>query len=312
MAKRRRRRLKDIGIEEVSFVDHPANRTPFLFFKNGDGAAGSDIEKVYRGLDVTFSAKDGPGDTKINVNGRQIDGATHFYLAYSPLGSDRISLNCAYTLATKGETAGGFSSSRSYSLYKNADGLIVEEDGTGKAAEEKPSRAKKADEADYELIKAFLAGDVGEWIDNDIAKGLVPHIAVIERYKEDLPPDLAEAIKSIVKVSTTVETVDNEENETVEKDEENTEQPTVDTDALVEAIVPKVTEGVLAALDERAKTQAEEIAAAAAAAKEAEDKAEAEQSASGEEDDVDLAEAGKELAQIVVDTLNGGGEEDEK
>lgn len=36
MSKRRRRKLKNIKIAEVSFVDSPANEMPFMFMKSAD------------------------------------------------------------------------------------------------------------------------------------------------------------------------------------------------------------------------------------------------------------------------------------
>jgi len=67
--------LKDVDIEEVSFVDAPANRKRFLFVKDEAG-----IEKAATTIEIVT---DGTQKATISVNGIEIEDLTGFYFSYS-------------------------------------------------------------------------------------------------------------------------------------------------------------------------------------------------------------------------------------
>lgn len=135
MAKRKRRRLTDLQIEEVSFVPVPANKMPFTVIKSGGEA---DIDKAFRGLSVQFDTDGTYGGTKVVVNGREVKELTNFSLmAYPkpqmdkpiseadasrvPKDDAEMGLACNYTQASKAEANGGFQASYTYWLAKALD-----------------------------------------------------------------------------------------------------------------------------------------------------------------------------------------------
>jgi len=173
--------------------------------------------------------------------------------------------------------------------------------------------AKGADGDDYESIKDYLLDDdVPKWIDCEIAKAIVPQIKTVEIYQDDLPPDLAEAIRTIVKACITTEAINDDGKETivakedeVTTDEKPKEVAGSDHAKLIEDLVPKITESVMAAIDQKDnKAKEDEAAAVAAAAKEADQKNDESQPAGGDEE-ISAAELGRELASVVVDALSG-------
>jgi len=125
MAKRKRRRIRDIFVDEISFVDRPANRKPFLFWKRAEGiedvggAGDVSLDKKALNLEVGFSTEGTPDSTQIVVNGTKLDHPESFALYYNPIGDETISLVCDYSVRAKGETKGGFTSTRHYRLTKN-------------------------------------------------------------------------------------------------------------------------------------------------------------------------------------------------
>jgi len=195
MAKRKRR-LRDIEVDEVSFVDHPANQKPFLFWKrNGE----VDIDKKDLDLKVVLETKGSPENTSISVNGSKLDNPVAFSLYYYPIGTDNVSVACEYGIASKGETNGGFASTRHYRLSKNAGNKEDQGD---------------ADEVDIEVLKDFI-GPVDE-MSKDLAHVLADRVGIIKTYIEDCPADLVSAVRDVVKLATSIEVEDIDEKE-VEK-----------------------------------------------------------------------------------------------
>jgi len=249
MAKRRRR-IRRLKIDEVSWVDRPANLSPFLFVKNES----KDIDKKDVNLTVDFNTKGTPESTSLNVNGKSITDPQSFSLYYSPYG-DSISLGCQYTMSTKGETRGGFSSTRTYSLSKNAEEIINEDtDEVSQIPDNNLEDTKKlANPDDLEIINSLV-----KVIDPDpeISELLAKQVSIIKLYKDDMPTELLDAIKSIIKLAT--ETVEDScQKEETEVTENVTQE--LNTDKLVEqiaeSIIPKVTEQVTIAVKEQLEAQ---------------------------------------------------------
>jgi len=270
--KKRKKRLRDIEINEVSWVDRPANQIPFLFWKQAD-IESVDLNKTDTKLDISFSTKGTPDSTKITVNGSKVD-ASYFSLYYSPIsGTDNISLGCEYTVKAKGESNGGFSASRTYSLYKNVE--------QGKQSISEQKEFIEPDANDIETITEFL-GEPVEDIDAPLAKALSTQITLMKSYMDACPEDFLTAIKDIVKLASTAEIVG--EVETVEKKEvteketkevketkeevkevTQTVEQTIDvndlTSKIVDGVMSKINE--LQALKEKETKEAEETKPAA-------------------------------------------------
>ena len=216
MAKRRLKRLKGIVVDEVSLVDRPANQKPFLFFKSADGT--TEIEKQ-SGLDLAFKTDLTIDGTSVSINGKRITNLTGLNLWVSPDGDDKVNVSCGYTVAAKGESNGGFKSSRTYTLDTNLP--VPYEQAVIKASNE-----------DLETVR-LIAPDVSDDADGPLVAHLAKAIDSIVVYKDDMPPALIEAVGVIVKLATSTE-----EEVLLEKDEDVTD--TKETPA-VEAVKPAET-----------------------------------------------------------------------
>ena len=287
---KRKRRLTKLKVDEVSFVDCPANFTPFLFTKN-------DIEKAFKGLDLKFSTDGTSDNTTVHINGKQISNVRGLFLSYAPIGED-ISLHVEYTIASAGTSAGGFKSVKTFRLTKN-------EKDEGTVAEEVVSI--DADPEDIEVLKSYLGEDIGE-VDGTIASELVTQLNIVELYKSDLPPDLVEAINSVALLATEMEVLPAAEETKMKKDEtaetstetketgeatkEETTAQTVDIAAIAAAVTTSVMEQVNAKFDEMKPAVSKD------------EKDEKDSTASQEEEEVSAEELGEEIAQTVVAALS--------
>ena len=293
MTKRKRRRLTKLNIEEVSFVDAPANMTPFLFHKR-DG----EVEKQFKGLDLSFSTKGTPDETTVTINGKSIADVRGLTLYYTPVGEDHISLVAEYTVTSKGETAGGFKSVKTFRLSKS-------EDKPTEVVENEDVVSKELDPEHLEVVKTFL-GETIETMDGAIAEQLVEQIGVIDLYKTDFPPDLAEAIHTVVTLATDMEevqtTTDPENTVRKEDDPKTTEPtaeqaaPTIDIDDLVSRVSEKVTESLTEKLPDIVRQTVE--------TKEEPAPNPDVQTPKDELEDVSAGELGQELATVVAETMS--------
>lgn len=310
MAKRRRV-LTKIKVGEVSLVDSPANLTPFLFWKrdeSGDEPA-SAFEKAFKKLDLRFESDGSADGSTLTINGKTIKLLKGFTLSASPIG-DEMGIYCSYVQDAKGTTSSGFKPSYTYTLTKSESGEPAQK-----------ANSSKADAADLAIL-AGLCDGLDPNIEADLAKALAAPVSEIAQYTDSFPASLKDAVGEIVKLATeTVEATDLADNaegtkekpvstenevkpetaaaaakpkdDVTPKDKEATPTPTpaIDVDALAAALMPKVTEGVMAALaqqeqerkdaedpmeevdlDELAREAEEEAATAATAAAEAETK----------------------------------------
>ncbi len=116
--RKRRRRLREIDIYEVSFVDRPANLTPFLFYKNSDGMS-VELDKADFKLTVDFQSEGTPETTVLKVNGKKVTDPQSFHISYWPIGIEHVSVVCEYVTENKGTSNGGFKNSTVHRLAKN-------------------------------------------------------------------------------------------------------------------------------------------------------------------------------------------------
>ncbi len=281
---RKRRRLKNIHVDEVSWVDNPANQIPFLFFKSlGDTIR---VEKEFKSVSLTFEAKDSPQDTKLTINGKDIADPTGLSLFYSPMGDDKVSIFLEYSQDST-ESKDGFKTTTTNRLVKNKDGIIPQGDNT---------EVQEAAEEDLEVLKCLL-GVIPNDIDASLAKALSPHVEKINIYGDDLPADLAEAVKQVVKLAAnTVEDIEVEKNEMVDEVKPLDMDKLVET--VVESVVPKVTESVLAGL-----AAVKEAEAKVVQEKAEQEAAELKAKEEADMDDISAEDMGNLMGEAVIDAL---------
>jgi len=199
----RKRRLKNMVIDEVSWVDKPANLRPFLFHKSDDTVQ---FVKAGTKLDVAFSTKGTPESTSITVNGKTVESPIHFSMYYGandnapiyPDGSTAINLGCEYTV--KSGEKNGFSTVQHFSLAKAGSFEITEEEATPVTEEDAAILAEIG-------VDAFAA-------DGTLAKALAEPAKIVQLYKADMPSELSEALTSIIQIAMGTEPV-----ESIEKEE---------------------------------------------------------------------------------------------
>ena len=170
----KRGKLKDIKINEVSLVDKPANKLPFLFFKR-EGAKESQFVKAKKKIKIEIESNGTAKGTKILVNGDELgklrDFSFYFY------GNDAQSpVSCNYSKIV--DDKDGFKRTETFYLSK------------GEIMNEKTLKALQTylgkDDIDFEK-------KVGE---EEIEKALT---LISEHYKESFPEDLENAVGVIAK-----------------------------------------------------------------------------------------------------------------
>lgn len=174
MAKQRGK-LKDIKIHEISLVDLPANKLPFLFFKR-EGAKESQFVKAKKKVTIAIESNGLVGGTKVSVNGEDLGKLRNFDFSF--YGDDpKQSIHASYSKVTESED--GFNRTDTYYLSK---GEIAMNKKTLKALQ----TYLGTEDIDFEK-------KVGE---EDIEKALT---LISEHYKESFPEDLENAVGVIAK-----------------------------------------------------------------------------------------------------------------
>lgn len=112
---KRKRALKDMDIEEVSFVDRPANKRKFLLIKREDGEI----------TELTIKT-DGTSDgTTLSVNGGPVDALKSFWFSLWPADDfDEGMMNGSYTVS---ETDGAeFDRETTFNLKKGMETMKLD------------------------------------------------------------------------------------------------------------------------------------------------------------------------------------------
>ncbi|HUX01420.1 MAG TPA: hypothetical protein VMY35_10625 [Phycisphaerae bacterium] len=138
-------KLKNISVDEVSIVDEPATRRRFMFWKSADGGQDSAFEKQFKSLDVAFKSDGTAGGSSLEINGKAISELDSITLSAAPVG-ESMSIYCAYTQGAKGQTAGGFRPTYTYTLSK-ADHAVPA--GTAPLS-------KRLDPEDVNTVQAYI------------------------------------------------------------------------------------------------------------------------------------------------------------
>lgn len=171
----KRGKLKDIKVKEISLVDLPANKLPFLFFKQ-EGVQKSQFVKAKKKITIGIESNGTVGGTKITVNGEDLGKLRSFDFSF--YGEDpKQSIHASYSKVVESED--GFSCAETYYLSK---GEITMDKKTLKALQtylgtEDIDFEKKVDEEEIEKSITLIS----------------------EHYKESFPEDLENAVGVIAK-----------------------------------------------------------------------------------------------------------------
>jgi hypothetical protein len=170
-------KLKDIKIQEISLVDLPANKLPFLFFKR-DGSNQAQTEKAKKKINVSIESDGTVGGTSISVNGDKLKNLKSFDFGF--YGDDpKSSIHASYSVVAG--TEDGFSRTENYYLSKgenNMDSKILKALQTYLGTEDIDFE-KKVDNAEIEKALNLIS----------------------EHYKADFPEDLENAVGVLVKIA---------------------------------------------------------------------------------------------------------------
>ena len=172
---KRGNKLRDIKLNEISLVDMPANKRPFLFFKR-KGAHESQFVKAKKKITIAIESNGLVGGTKVSVNGEDLGKLRSFDFSF--YGEDPKQLiHASYSKVAASED--GFSRTETYYLSK---GEITMDSKTLKALQ----TYMGTEDIDFEK-------KVGE---EEIEKALT---LISEHYKETFPEDLENAVGVIAK-----------------------------------------------------------------------------------------------------------------
>ena len=217
-----------MNINEVSWVDNPANEVPFLFVKNADAGENEELEKMDKdtNLDLAISVKEGELSS-LSINGAAITGeVVNVSLWYT---SDE-NLHCSYS-TQESESEDGFNAVQSYSMYK----------GKVEAGQEYKTATPATDE---ELAKVRKLADVPNTADGQIVRELGEYAETIAIYADELPADLRKAISETIRLACNTQEVDaNTEDKPMQKEADKPNEGTADTTATTapqEGIVTQV------------------------------------------------------------------------
>ena len=168
-------KLKDIKIHEVSMVDLPANKLPFLFFKR-EGVGQTQFTKAKKKIKIEIESNGLVGGTKISVNGDDLGKLRSFDFSF--YGDDpKNTIHASYSKTS--ESVDGFSRTETYYLTKGVFNM---------------------DKKTLKALQEFLGTediDFEKKIDEEeVQKAL---ILITKEYKADLPEDLENAVGVIAK-----------------------------------------------------------------------------------------------------------------
>ena len=306
--------MKSLKIDEISFVETPANLQPFLFWKRLSQVPEDQISKAADvSLKLAFET-DGTADgTVVKVNGKLVPDLTSLSLSYSPVlpydprGPEQgamaagvpykpvgaINLYCNYNTKALPDD-NGVSETRSYQVTKNIEEIEDE----------------KADPEDLAVLR--LVTPVADDVDAALAKAIAPCARTIAVYRDDLPPTLAGAVEEIIRLACLTEEgampeIDvNKAEEKPKEEAKPDDQPKPD-----EAVAPAPASAPAqpASLSDEdvariAAKVAEVMAASTPPPPAADVKADDPQAGQEDELEVDPVELGQELAQAAVAALN--------
>lgn len=174
MAKTKHGQLKDIKVKEVSMVDLPANKLPFLFFKR-EGVGQMQRTKAKKKIKIEIESNGLVGGTKVAVNGDDLGKLRSFDFSF--YGDDpKQTIHASYSKVS--ESVDGFSRTETYFLTK---GILMT-----KEMLEALQKYLGTDEIDFE-----------KKVDEETVQEAL--ILITEHYQESFPADLEKAVGIIAK-----------------------------------------------------------------------------------------------------------------
>lgn len=201
---RRCRSLSDIRIHEVSLVDRPANKIPFLFFKSEDSPKEEDgsVNKQKK-IKITIESDGSVGGTTISINGKKVDGLKSFDFGFWSDNDPKQKIRASYTKVTSGQD--GFNRTENYYLSK---GEHVMNEQTLKA------------------LHTFLGANNVDFKKGSNEEDITKAVELInEHYKADLPEEFAKAIGTIATTAVgSFADTSEPESDSVSKSDENSEE----------------------------------------------------------------------------------------
>ena len=169
------RSMKDITLQEISYVDKPANKRGFLLFKRDGKSSGDSFLKAKKKIKIEIESDGTKKGTTITVNGDKITGMKSFNFSVWSESTDDAAVSCSYSKLVESE--GGFQRTESYYLAKGdvpmdkrLEKLLKQLFGDKEVKLEKSELNEKTI---VELEKA---------------------LTTINEYREDMPSDLIAAI----------------------------------------------------------------------------------------------------------------------
>jgi len=163
------KKLKDIKLHEISYVDKPANRKQFVFFKR----QGEGLDLLAKKTKIKLEIEsDGTGKgTTVTINGDKLEELRSFDFSF--WGTDpKQPVSCSYSKVVEGKD--GFKRTETFYLSK---GEITMDPKT------------------LELLKAYLGEedvDVEKKVEEEVLQEALDLIT--KHYKESFPEDLEKAV----------------------------------------------------------------------------------------------------------------------
>jgi len=240
------RKLKDIELKEISYVDKAATKKRFLFFKQeGKPKTGSLSKKTK--INAAIESDGTASGTKIKMNGDDLGKLRDFNFSFYGIEKD-AAVNCSYSKIVK--SSDGFSRTETFYLSK----------GEIKMNKEIAKLLKKyfdEEEIDFEKIAKM---------DDETVKSVNSALEVAIQYKADFPEDLEKAVGILAKQAGlrcdySVKKQDEDEDEDEDEGKDAVKKAgaklSKDTLAKIQAAV-KALEALQAILPDEAKKSSEE------------------------------------------------------
>lgn len=174
----KKRKLKDINLREISYVDKPASKRSFLLLKQ-DGKSGVDsLLKAKKKINIEIASDGTVGGTSITINGDKVDKMKSFNFSFWEGEDAKAKVSASYS--TMVENVDGFQRTETYYLSK---GEI------------------KMDKRIEKLLKKFFGDENIKFekmeLNEETIVNIEKAIEIINGYREEFPEDLTKAVALI-------------------------------------------------------------------------------------------------------------------
>lgn len=178
------KRLVDIKTSEVSLVDKPANKRPFLFLKRDDQPPRKiEFEKAKSAVKIEIETDGTIGGTKVTLNGDPLGDVRDFSFSFYGSSDPKDPVHCSITRFVDSEE-GGFKSTETLYLAKGESAMNAE-----------MMKSLVALIGDQDQLKAQIAKCTGS--SDGAETQLAGALTVLKSYSDDFPADLQDAIGTL-------------------------------------------------------------------------------------------------------------------